>query len=88
MSRTGASVTTVFPDKQRFPSKIKRKKISETLIRGKKSIQEPENPSKRAKQGSITDEKIIIIKHPQKKGSYVWEPLTKFWIFASVGETD
>ena len=49
MTRPGASVTTVSPDKQRFPSKIKRKKISETFIKGKESIQEPDNPIKRAK---------------------------------------
>ena len=49
MYRPGEIVTTVFPDKQRFPCKIKRKKISETLIKGKESIQEPYNPSKRAK---------------------------------------
>ena len=35
MSRPGASVTTVSPDKKSIPSNIKRKKISETLIKGK-----------------------------------------------------
>ena len=32
---------------------MKRKKISETLIKEKESIQEPDNPSKRAKEDSI-----------------------------------
>ena len=35
ISRHGASVITVSPDKQRIPCKIKVKKISETLIKGK-----------------------------------------------------
>ena len=55
MSRPGASVMIVSPDKQRFPCKIKRKKILETLIKGRESIQEPDNPSKRAKEDIITD---------------------------------
>ena len=54
--RHGASITTVFPDKQRFPFRIKRKKISETLIKGKEIIQEPYNPSKGSKEDSIIDE--------------------------------
>ena len=49
VSRHGVILTTVSPDKERIPRKIKKKKISETLIKGKKSIQEPDNPSKRAK---------------------------------------
>ena len=63
MSRLGASVTTVSSDKQRIPRKIKRKKTSETLIKGKYIIQEPDNPSKRPKENSITGEKNIIIKN-------------------------
>ena len=39
MSIPGASITTVLPDKERIPRKIKEKKISETLIKGKYSIQ-------------------------------------------------
>ena len=53
MSRPGENVMTVLPDKQRFPFNIKRKKVSETLIKGKESIQEPENRSKREKEDSI-----------------------------------
>ena len=44
-------------------SKIKRKKISENLIKGKDSTQEPENPSKRAKEDGIIDEKHNNKKH-------------------------
>ena len=47
MSRTGASVTTVSPDKQHIPLKDKRNKNSESLIKRKEIIQEPGNPSKR-----------------------------------------
>ena len=50
MSRPGASVTTVLPDKQRFPCKIKRKKISETFIKVKESIQEPDTQVKGQKR--------------------------------------
>ena len=49
MYRPEASITTVLSEKQRFPRKIKRKKISEALIKGKEIIQEPYNPSKRSK---------------------------------------
>ena len=63
MSRHGASITTVFPDKELIPREIKRKKFSETLIKGKVSIQKPDNPSKGAKYGSIVDEKDIIKKN-------------------------
>ena len=64
MSRHGASIMTVSPYKERTPNKIKSKKISETLIKGKESIQEPVNPIKRAKEDSIIDEKKIIKKIP------------------------
>ena len=60
MSIHGASITTVSPDKERIPRKIKRNKVSENLIKVKESIQEPDNPSKRAKVDSIIDEKNII----------------------------
>ena len=56
MSRPGTSITTVSPDKERIPHNIKRNKISETLIKGRDSIQVPENPSKRIKDDSIIDE--------------------------------
>ena len=56
MSRPGASVTTKLPEKGCIPRKEKRKKTSETLIKGKENIQELYNPSKRAKEGSIPDE--------------------------------
>ena len=48
-------VSSVAPDKQRIPSKNKIKKTSYTSIKGKESIQEPENPSKRSKEDSIHD---------------------------------
>ena len=46
MSVHGESVSSVTPDKQRIPRKNKRKKTSDTFIKGKESIQEPDNPSK------------------------------------------
>ena len=57
MSGHVESVSTVTPDKECIPRKNKRKKTSDTLIRRKKSIQEPDNPSKRAKEDSIPDVK-------------------------------
>ena len=51
MSKPGSSVITVLPDKQRIPRNIKIKKISETLIKEKESIQEPDKPSKNDKIG-------------------------------------
>ena len=57
MSRPGASITTVFPDKERIPCNIKSKTISENLVKVKEIIQVPDNPSKRAKEDSIIDEK-------------------------------
>ena len=60
MSRPGESITTVSPDKQCIPHKYKKKKNSETLIKGKEIIQEPDNPSKREKEDSITDEKHYL----------------------------
>ena len=74
MSRPGASITTVSPDKELIPRKIKRKKFSETFIKGKETIQVPDNPSKRSKEDSIIDEIIIIIKTPppfQNKEDYI-----------------
>ena len=56
MSRPGSSVETIPPDKQHIPHKYKRNKTSETLIKRKEIIQEPENPSKREKEDSIYDE--------------------------------
>ena len=56
MSRHGSSITTVSPDKERIPREIKRKKISETLIKVKESILGLYNPNKRKKLDSIFDE--------------------------------
>ena len=58
-----ASVTAVFTDKKHIPHKDKIKKTLETLIKGKESIQEPDNTSKRAKEDIVPDEK----KHNNKK---------------------
>ena len=55
MCRPGAVVTIVSPDKQRILLKDKRDKNSETLIKGKYIIQEPDDPSKREKNDSIPD---------------------------------
>ena len=57
MSRHGASINNVFPQKECTPRNFKRNKISETLIKGKQINQEPYNPSKREKVDSIIDEK-------------------------------
>ena len=58
-------------------------------MKRKESIQEPDNPSKRAEEDSITDEKICNSKKDlQKNVNYMGEPLAKFWLFASIGETD
>ena len=57
MSRHGASITTASTDLERIPSRIKSKKILDTLIKEKESIQEPDNPSKRANVDSIIDER-------------------------------
>ena len=59
MSIHGAIITTVLSDKEHIPRKI-FKKNSETFIKGKEIIQEPDKPSKKEKVGSIIDEKIII----------------------------
>ena len=60
MSRHGAGITAVSLDKYLIPYTIKRKKISKTLIKEKENIQEPDNPSKRAKEDSIIGERNII----------------------------
>ena len=49
MSWHGESLSSVTPDKQRITCKNKRKNTSETSIKGKESIQEPENQCKREK---------------------------------------
>ena len=49
MSEHGASVSGESPDEQRITCKNKRKNTSDTLIKGKESIQIPDNQSKRAK---------------------------------------
>ena len=50
MSLHGASITTLSPEKL-YPSQNKKNKISEILIKGKESIQEPDKPSKKSKSG-------------------------------------
>ena len=49
MSGNGESLSSVTPDKQRIPRKNKIKKTSDTSIKGKESIQEPDNSSGRVK---------------------------------------
>ena len=49
MSVHGEIVSSVTPDKQRIPSRNKRKNTEDISIRGKDIIQVPDNPSKRAK---------------------------------------
>ena len=58
----GESITTVSPDKERIPFKDKKEKISENLITGNDTTQEPYNPSKKEKVDSIIDEKNTILK--------------------------
>ena len=55
MSGHGACVSSESIDKQRIPRKNKRKNTSDTFIKQKESIQEPDKPSKRAKKDSIPD---------------------------------
>ena len=62
ISGHGASVSSEPPYKQRIPCKNKRKNTPETSIKGKESIQEPDNPIKRAKEDSISD----VEKNPNK----------------------
>ena len=57
MSGPGASVMTESTDKQHIPRKNLKK--SEFFIKGKESTQEPENPSKRAKEDSIPYEEKL-----------------------------
>ena len=72
MSGHGESVSIVTPDKQRIPRNNKRKKTTDTLITGKESIREIENPKKRAKQDIITDVETLSnqIKDPFKYKEY------------------
>ena len=63
MSRYGEILTSVTPDKQRIPRKNKRKKTPYTYIKGKEVIQEPDNPSKRAKDDSIPDVEKLVKKN-------------------------
>ena len=53
MSGHRESVSSVTSDQQRIPCKNKIMKASDTLITGKETIQEPVNPSKRAKEDTI-----------------------------------
>ena len=49
MSGHGSSVSNESPDKQRIPQNNKRKNNLDTSIKGKESIQETYNQSKRQK---------------------------------------
>ena len=55
MSGHGEILSSVTTDKQRIPRKKKGNKTPDTFIKGKESIQKPDNPSKRAKESSIPD---------------------------------
>ena len=57
------SLSSITPDKQHIHHKNKINKTSETLIKGKESIQKPDDPSKRAKEASIPDVKKMSKKH-------------------------
>ena len=56
----GTSITTIFPDKDRIPRKDIKNKISNFLITGNDSNQEPDNSSKKEKVGSSINEKNTI----------------------------
>ena len=60
MSIHGASITPVFPDKDCIPQKDLKRKISEILITGNDSTQEPDNPRKK-QNWIVALMKIIII---------------------------
>ena len=64
MSGHWASVSNESLDNQRIPCNNKIKKTLDTLIKGKESIQEPYNPSKRSKEDSIPD---VEKNNPKKK---------------------
>ena len=49
MSRHVEKLSRVSPYQQRIPLKNKIKKASDSSVTGEESIQEPDNPSKRAK---------------------------------------
>ena len=57
MSVHGSSITTVSPDKDHISCKDFKDKISETSITVDEITQEPDNPSKKAKEDSGIDEK-------------------------------
>ena len=48
-------ISSVPPDQKYIPCKNKIKKTSDNLIKGKESIQESDNRSKRAKKDTIPD---------------------------------
>ena len=64
MSGHRESLSSVTPDKQHIHRKNKINKTSDTLIKGKESIQKPDNPSKRAKEASIPDVEKMSKKTP------------------------
>ena len=55
MSGHGGILSSVTPYKQRIPRKNQRKQTSDTSIKGKEIIQEPDNSSKMAKEENIPD---------------------------------
>ena len=64
MSGHGESLSSVIPYQQHITRKNKRKKTTDILITEEESIQWPDNPSKGAKEDSITDvEKLVQKKH-------------------------
>ena len=58
------SLSSVTPYKQHIHLKNKINKTSDTLIKGKESIQKTDNPSKRAKEASIPDVEKMSKKTP------------------------
>ena len=53
----GASITTVFPDKESISCKIKKQNFKKLLITGNDTTQEPDNTSKKVNVDNIIDEK-------------------------------
>ena len=59
MSGHRESLPSVTPDQQSVPCKNKRRKNVDNFIKIKETIQEPVNPSKRAKEDTIPDVETI-----------------------------
>ena len=92
MSGHGKSLSSVTPDQQRIPLNNKRKKTSDTSITGKEIIQEPYNPSKRAKEDSTPDVEKSIKKTPppfKNKEHYIFNTNEKtHGLYDCPSETD